>query len=87
MRAVLDRFGRVILPKSIRDDLGLKPGSALDLEVCRHEVRLRPIEGEPDVALKDGVLVFSGVGMGEITGAVRVHRRERIHKIVRHLEK
>ena len=30
METTLDRFGRVVIPKQVRDDLGLKPGAVLD---------------------------------------------------------
>lgn len=31
VKATIDRFGRVLIPKDIRSDLGLEPGDELDL--------------------------------------------------------
>src|SRR5205823_10297653 len=38
----LDRAGRVVLPKSLRDEMRLSPGDTLDLTVKGDEVTLRP---------------------------------------------
>ncbi len=32
MEVVIDKFGRILIPKKIRDMLGLKPGQMLELE-------------------------------------------------------
>jgi len=31
METTLDKFGRIVIPKRVRDDLGLKPGA---VEAC-----------------------------------------------------
>jgi AbrB family looped-hinge helix DNA binding protein len=38
----LDRRGRVIIPKKVRDRLGLKPNQRLLLEVRNGEIMLKP---------------------------------------------
>lgn len=77
MQTTLDRFGRVVIPKQVRDDLGLKPGAVLEIEEVEQKIFLKPMHGEPHVVTKDGVLVFSGTAIGDIVGAIRSHRRER----------
>lgn len=32
MEATIDRFGRIVIPKKIRDDFNLKPGSQIHFE-------------------------------------------------------
>ncbi len=38
MRVTIDRAGRIVVPKGIRDDLGLTPGSELELSVVDGDV-------------------------------------------------
>jgi AbrB family looped-hinge helix DNA binding protein len=46
MRTTIDAAGRVVVPKRLRDELGLKAGQILDLEVRdgRLEVQVAPVE-------------------------------------------
>jgi len=78
METTLDRLGRVVIPKQVRDDLGLKPGAVLEIEEVEQKIFLKPIHGEPHVVIKDGVLVFSSTTIGDIVGAIRTHRKERL---------
>ena len=83
METTLDKFGRVVIPKKIRDHLGLKNGEILQVEALNNEILLKPIRNESHLRVKDGVLVFSGTAKGEILEAVQAHREERLKKIVR----
>ena len=78
METVLDRFGRVVLPKKIREALGLAPGTALRVEEASGGVHLRPLADDPQLVEKDGVLVFSGRPTGDLEKAVREHRELRL---------
>jgi len=46
MRTTIDSAGRIVVPKSLRDELGLQPGQVLDLEVTdgRLQVEIAPID-------------------------------------------
>lgn len=77
MDATLDRFGRIVIPKKIRDNLDLMAGSQMRIEEIEDGVVLRPIHGEPNLIDQDGVLVFSGAAMGNIEDALRRHRTAR----------
>ncbi len=81
MKTTLDRFGRVVVPKDIRDRLGLRPGAEIEIDEKGNEVVLKPVEHEPALMVKEGVLVYSGKAAGDIKGAVRAHREERMKKI------
>jgi AbrB family looped-hinge helix DNA binding protein len=78
MKTTLDKFGRIVIPKRVRDDLGLKPGTALQIEQADQRILMEPINEEPHVVVKDGVLVFSGTATGDLAGAIKVHRGERL---------
>jgi AbrB family looped-hinge helix DNA binding protein len=56
----IDRAGRVVLPKPLRDRFRLSPGDTLAIEVKGDAIELRPVG--PLIQLKhvNGVLVLSG---------------------------
>ena len=58
METTLDKFGRIVIPKKIRDNLGLTPGITIKIETAGKEVVLKPLLEESPVEFKDGVLVF-----------------------------
>ena len=78
MEATVDRFGRIVIPKKIRDDFNLKTGAPLRIVEGDNEIVLKPIEGEPSLIEKDGVLVFTGKAVGNIEDNLEQSRRERI---------
>jgi len=57
-KVTLDRAGRVVLPKTLRDELQLSPGDTLDLSVKGDEVSLRPRRGATPLQKERGVWVF-----------------------------
>jgi AbrB family looped-hinge helix DNA binding protein len=57
-KVTLDRAGRVVLPKTLRDELHLSPGDTLDLTVKGDEVTLRPRRGATPLQKERGVWVF-----------------------------
>ena len=54
----LDRAGRVVLPKTLRDEMHLSPGYTLDLTVKGDEVTLLPRRGATPLQKERGVWVF-----------------------------
>jgi AbrB family looped-hinge helix DNA binding protein len=81
METTLDRFGRVVIPKRVRDDLGLKPGAVLQIEQADQRILMEPVHEGPHVVVKNGVLVFSGTATGDIVGAIQGNRQARLEKI------
>lgn len=78
MEVTLDKFGRVVIPKSVREHLGLGPGTVLDIEEGEEEgILLRPRRPEPDLVEEDGVLVFTGEPTADLETAVERHRQNR----------
>jgi AbrB family looped-hinge helix DNA binding protein len=57
-KVTLDRAGRVVLPKTLRDEMHLCPGDTLDLTVKGDEVTLRPRRGATSLQKERGVWVF-----------------------------
>ena len=54
----LDKAGRVVLPKPVRDELQLGPGDSLELHSSEDEIILRPTRGKGRMYKKQGVWVF-----------------------------
>ncbi len=54
----IDRAGRVVLPKPIRDRLQLLPGESLEIESFEDHIVLRPVRERAAMRRELGVLVF-----------------------------
>ena len=78
MQTTIDRFGRIVLPKKIRNDFNLEPGSQIQIEESGQEIILKPIHGEPSLRLKEGILVFTGKPLEDLSNSVEKYRNERL---------
>ena len=85
METTLDRFGRIIIPKGVRDDMGLEAGAILQIEKEGGKIVLQPVHGEPQLMEKKGVLVFTGTAVGDVGAAFHEHRKSRLKKMSRGL--
>jgi AbrB family looped-hinge helix DNA binding protein len=84
MRATvtIDKAGRLVLPKAMRDALHLKPGSSLEVEQRDDEVVLRPPQPEAELIYKNGVPVLRRRGGEPITmSTVEMVERDRENRI------
>ncbi len=60
----IDKAGRVVLPKPVRDALQISPGDSLELESSEDHIVLRPAPSKGRMYKKQGVWVFdSGSGV------------------------
>lgn len=60
MAVTIDRSGRLVIPKTIRDEMNLIPGSELEIDTDGNEIRLRVAGAAPRLIRKEGILVFDG---------------------------
>ncbi|MEX0777611.1 MAG: AbrB/MazE/SpoVT family DNA-binding domain-containing protein [Phycisphaeraceae bacterium] len=82
MVTMVDKFGRLVIPKDVRERLGLHPGTALELRESEGEVRIRSVEAGPHLIRQGNVLVIQGVkAPDDLAGVVRLDRLQRIRKI------
>jgi AbrB family looped-hinge helix DNA binding protein len=82
IQTTVDRFGRVVIPKETRDHFGLTPGTAVTVVDAEDGVLLRPEVQDAPLAVKGGVLVFSGKASGDADALVRRTREERIRRFL-----
>lgn len=80
MELTLDRFGRILIPKKLRDRLGLLPGSRLRAEVSEGRIALRPVDREAILEVRDGVLVYQGEVIDDGAATLRDVREERLRR-------
>ena len=85
METTLDRFGRIVIPKDVRDDMGLEAGAILQIEKEGEKIVLQPVHGEPKITEKKGILVFTGTAVGDVGAALHEHRKRRLEKLGRGL--
>lgn len=57
-RLVIDKAGRVVIPKPLRDELHLEPGDSLEMETIGEQITLRPVRGTGPLTKEHGVWVF-----------------------------
>ena len=73
----LDKAGRVVLPKSLRDELHLASGDRLELELEGDRVTLRPIRSASPLRREQGVWVFRGGGHVSAAATDKILREAR----------
>jgi AbrB family looped-hinge helix DNA binding protein len=76
----IDKAGRVLIPKSLRDELRLAPGDTLAVEFGGNSVTLRAIRSASVLRKKRGIWVFHGerkISAAETDRALESSRQER----------
>jgi len=81
MEVGLDKFGRILIPKKLRDLLGLGPGSRLNVKVTADELILQPADTKPVLEVHEGVLLYGGELAGAPEGLLEELRDDRIRDL------
>ena len=80
MTLTVDKAGRVVLPKPVRDELQLSAGDSLELESSEDRIVLRPVRGTAGLSKKQGIWVFQAgapISPPAVDRTIRDIRRER----------
>jgi AbrB family looped-hinge helix DNA binding protein len=76
----IDRAGRVVLPKPIRERLQLEPGESLEIESFDDHIVLRPVRLNATMRKELGVLVFDTgepISASDVRQTIQEVRNER----------
>lgn len=79
-RLIIDKAGRVVIPKPLREKLHLQAGDALDMETAGEQITLRPTRGTGPLTKEHGVWVLhsgqplSASATGEVLQDIRKDR-------------
>lgn len=83
----IDNFGRVLIPKKIRDEFGISKSSEIEINTTREdEIIIKPWANKPFIKNKDGVLVVCSESAGALGDIIDRDREERIRKILKDIE-
>jgi len=83
----IDNFGRIVIPKKIRDEFGISKSSEIEINTTDNdEIIIKPGTSKPFVKDKDGVLVVCSEPVGSMEGIIDRDREERIRKILKDIE-
>jgi AbrB family looped-hinge helix DNA binding protein len=78
----IDKAGRVVLPKDVREELAIHPGDLLKISVYGNRVMLSPEREKAGFVKRGRALVFSTGGTdlleNEVVEAIRIAERENV---------
>lgn len=81
MQTTIDRLGRVVVPKPIRERLGLRGGEALEVEERDGVVELRPLATPVDVVeTREGPVAQPAADIPPLTDADVRDTLERVRR-------
>jgi AbrB family looped-hinge helix DNA binding protein len=78
MEATIDSVGRIVVPKPLRDALGLMPGSTVDISRYGAGLQLIPTGRTAQLVDESGVLVATGetaIDDDDVFGLIDAGRR------------
>ena len=81
----IGKAGRLVVPKTIRDSLGLREGSRLKLEVRGGKIEAAPEVDAVRIEMKSGLPVILGgppLEPGDIVRAIRADRDARDERVL-----
>ena len=83
MKITIDRAGRVVVPKQLRDRFNLVAGTELEIEAIGDGLQLRKIVSEPTLIRKKGFLVHHGATPAaiDIVEFIHAEREARSHHV------
>ncbi len=83
----IDNFGRIVIPKKIRDEFGISKSSEIEINTTDNdEIIIKSRTSKPFIEKRDGVLVVCSEPIGSLENILEGDREERIRKILRDIE-
>jgi AbrB family looped-hinge helix DNA binding protein len=84
-RLTIDKAGRVVIPKRLRDKLRLVPGDAFQLESTDEQIVLKPLREESTMFKEDGMWVIKTgkpLTVEDVNAVIESVREERHRQIL-----
>jgi AbrB family looped-hinge helix DNA binding protein len=86
MELVIDKAGRIVIPKPVRQELRLEAGDALELNREGEILHLRPVRSQIPLHREHGIWVYRGASAGAAVDAdslLAAIREQRIRDLTR----
>jgi AbrB family looped-hinge helix DNA binding protein len=83
MKLKIDKAGRIVIPKAMRERLKWNTGTDLEMQETAEGLLLKPIGQRPSLVRSGRFLVHTGElpGGQDILKAIAHHREERLRKL------
>lgn len=82
-KLTLDKAGRVLIPKSLRQEWHLSPGDTLQMESQGGQITLRPVRPKALIKKERGVWVYQGESSHlSVTGVIDREREKRLRELL-----
>ncbi len=78
----LDKFGRIIIPKKLREKLGITSETTLNLADDGDRIIIEPINNDELILEKDGIFVFTGKMQEDLDKFLESDRKLRLYKLL-----
>ena len=84
MVITIDRAGRIVVPKSLRERFNLVAGAELEMVAAGDCLQLRRVDAEPALVRKQGILVHHGGARTDLDVAafIRAERDARSRRVL-----
>jgi len=87
MITTLDKFGRIIIPKRLREDLGINSETALNISEDNKRIVIELVKEKTTIVNRDGILVFTGKLEKKRIDLIKSDRNKRMRKLLTSEEK
>jgi len=87
MSRTVDEAGRVVIPKELRDKLGIEEGMSVEFHARERELVLTLSSTANPMSTEGGLLVHNGEPQGDLDEAVKTHREQRVADVSEDLDR
>ncbi len=81
MVTTLDRYGRLIIPKKLREHLGITKDTNLNIHEEGKRIIIEPVQSKDVLVVKEGILVYTGNISGEADKLLKTDRKNQDQKL------
>jgi AbrB family looped-hinge helix DNA binding protein len=82
MIANLDKYGRILIPKKVREQLNISTETKLNIDEDGNRIIIERMNDESPIIEKEGVKVFTGKLKGDFEEALENDRTQRMKKLL-----